>query len=122
MHKAYIDIGIDFRIVSRILDPNENTARVSKNFNLTEFKIPNPRTIQKIDNEDILFIMKTNNSVKSWKIKQSTHRTKYDSHHAATISKTAANNEEIRITVHSQHFQHVGFRIDIRLKRKSRLT
>ena len=114
MHKAYIVIHIDFRIKSTILYRNENTGRALKNFNLTELEIPNQRTIHQIENEDILFIMKTSNSVKHWKIKQSTHKTKFNSQYAATVSKTAADNEEIRITVHSNFFQHIGFRMVIR--------
>jgi len=67
---------------------------------------------KKIKNEDILFIMKTNNSVKSWKIN---NMKKYEHDYEATISKTAADDEEIRITVHSQYFQHTEFTMNISL-------
>ena len=65
--------------------------------------------------EDILFVMKTNSTVKSWKVKKSVHRNKHQHQYAATISKTTADNEEIRITVYNGNsFQHVGFRLKIR--------
>ena len=73
------------------------------------------RLIQEIEREDILFIMKTKNSVKSWKIKENTNRTRFENSYQATISKTAAANEEIRITVHSSYFQNIGFTMNIRL-------
>ena len=65
--------------------------------------------------EDILFVMKTNSTVKSWKVIESEHRNKHQHQYAATISKTTADNEEIRVTVYnSNSFQHVGFRLKIK--------
>jgi len=70
------------------------------------------RIQKKIKNEDILFIMKTTNSIKSWKINNvKQHENSYE----ATISKTATDNDEIRITVHSQYFQFTGFTMNISL-------
>ena len=59
--------------------------------------------------------MKTLTSVKSWNIKQSNPGNEHQNFYAATIRKTTADNEEIRISVYSQSFDHAGFTINIRL-------
>ena len=96
----------DIRIVSRISTEILCSQSRSENF--------------EINNEDILIVMKTDSSVKSWKLKQSNHTEKYRRQYEATIRKTTAENETIRITAYSKLFQHVGYNITIRLVNKTK--
>ena len=104
----FCDIRIVSRISCNILPEQKSTIN------------PQPKTVNsEINNEGILIVMKTDSSVKSWKLKQS--RKVAERQYEATIRKTTAENEKIRITAYSKFFQHVGYNIKIRLV-KTRLN
>ena len=67
--------------------------------------------------EEILFVMMTKRSVRSWKLRPSTS-TKHPHHnhnsYDATISKTTTDSEEVRITVSSSFFHRIDYKLTIR--------